>query len=143
MKRAFFLLPLLGAMLLAAPAAAAEHEFLVVAHPSVAIDRVSPAELERIFQKRQTRWADGAAIVPLEQAGAVRAHFYRDVMHISVSQISGFWIQEAMTEGVRPPRLFQSAAQVVRRVSETPGAIGFVSIDADLSGGQVKQLRLE
>jgi ABC-type phosphate transport system substrate-binding protein len=142
MKRAIFFVPLL-AVLLAGPAPAADHEFLVVANPSVAVEHLSAAELERIFQKRQTRWGDGSAIVPLEQSGAVRAHFYRDVMHLSVSQISGFWIQEAMTEGVRPPKLLQSATQVVRVVSDTPGAIGFVSVDADISGGEVKRIRLE
>lgn len=48
-----------------------------------------------------------------------------------------------MTAGVRPPKLFQSAAPVVRTVADTPGAIGFVYVDADLSVGGVKPIRLE
>ena len=125
-------------VMLSGPALAAD--VLVIAHPSVSTDSLSKAELTRIYQKKMTQWSGGGAIVPVDLGGAgdTQTSFYKSIMGMTVGEISNYWIRQAMTVGVKPPRSFQSPELVVKYVSMTPGAIGYVASGTGLDG--VKQI---
>lgn len=134
---------LAGAMVLAsAPLPAQDDGYVVIVHPDVPADRLTTAELGRLFQRRTTHWADGSMVMPVEEAGVVRARFYRDTMRMSVAEVGNFWVRQAMTSGVQPPRLLGSADLVIAYVAATPGAVAFVESSAHL-GTRVKRVAVE
>jgi ABC-type phosphate transport system substrate-binding protein len=119
------------ALATALPAGAEEMGFVVVAHPDVAVDRLTVDELGRIFKKETTRWPDGTPIVPVEVGGTAptRSSFYRATLKLVVGDVTAYWINQAMTTGNNPPKIFSSDGLVMRYVGQTPGAVGFVSPD--------------
>jgi ABC-type phosphate transport system substrate-binding protein len=132
----------LGLVLAAAPLSAQDEGYVVIVHPGVPVDRLSTAELGRLFQRRTTHWTDGTMVQPVEEAGVVRAHFYRDTMRMSVAEVGNFWVRQAMTGGIQPPRLLGSAELVIAYVASTPGAVAFVESSAHL-GTRVKRVAVE
>ena len=127
----------------ALPAGAEELGFVVVAHPDVAVDRLTVDELGRIFKKETTRWPDGTPIVPVEVGGTAptRSMFYRATLKLVVGDVTAYWINQAMTTGSNPPKVFSSANLVMRYVSQTPGALGFVGADTAIDP-QVKRIAI-
>lgn len=127
--------------LLSAPARAEEHQFVVIVHPEVSVDSLGVDELGRIFKKEVTRWPDGTLIRPVELGGtsAARADFYGTTLRLRVGDVTAYWINQAMTTGSNPPKVFSSANLVMRYVSQTPGAIGFVGADTPIDP-QVKRI---
>lgn len=126
---------LLFAVILAGPALAID-DVVVIAHPSVSVSRLGKDELARIYQKKMTRWPDGVSIVPVDTGGAgdTQVRFYQSVLGMTVGEVSNFWIRQAMTVGIEPPRSFRSPELVIRYVSITPGAIGYVAPGTSLDG---------
>jgi len=117
------------AIALSAPVFGDDLGFVVVAHPDVAVDQLSADELGRIFKKESTRWPDGTPIVPVEVGGTAptRSSFYRATLKLVVGDVTAYWINQAMTTGNNPPKIFSSDGLVMRYVGQTPGAVGFVS----------------
>jgi ABC-type phosphate transport system substrate-binding protein len=136
-----------GAVLLAAagslavPAAAEDLGFMVIVHPDVAVNEVTVDELARIYRKETTRWPDGAPIMPVEVGGTAptRAAFYRTILKLMVGDVTAYWINQAMTTGNNPPKVFSSDSLVIHYVGQTPGAVGFVGPGTPLDD-RVKQV---
>lgn len=129
-------------MLVAGPLGAQADDYVVIVHPDVPVDRLSTAELGRLFQRRTTQWADGSPVLPVEEVGVVRSRFYHDTMRMSVADVGNYWVRQAMTSGVQPPRLLGSADLVIAYVAATPGAIAFVEASAHL-GTRVKRIAVD
>jgi ABC-type phosphate transport system substrate-binding protein len=134
---------LAGSLVLAAAAVGAEaDDYVVIVHPDVPVDRLSAAELGRLFQRRTTQWSDGSTVMPVEEVGPVRARFYRDTMRMSVAEVGNYWVGEAINSGIQPPHLLGSADLVVAYVAATPGAIAYVEASARL-GTKVKRITVD
>jgi ABC-type phosphate transport system substrate-binding protein len=129
-------------VLAAAPIAAQDDDYVVIVHPDVPVDHLTAAELARLFQRRTTQWPDGSPVLPVEEAGPVRSRFYQDTMGMSVGEVGNFWVRQAMTSAMHPPRLLGSADLVIPYVASTPGAIAFVEASARLSSS-VKRIRID
>jgi ABC-type phosphate transport system substrate-binding protein len=129
-------------LLAAAPLGAQADDYVVIVHPDVPVDRLTAAELGRLFQRRTTQWSDGTQVMPVEEVGPLRARFYRDTMRMSVAEVGNYWVRQAMTAGVQPPRLLGSADLVIAYVAATPGAVAFVEASAHL-GTRVKRIAVD
>ena len=127
---------LLAGMVASLEARAADDAYVVVVHPDVIVKTLSVRELGRIYKKVVTEWPDRSRISPVELGGTspVRKQFYQDTMNIMVGDVATYWINQAMTTGIKPPRVFPSNELVLKYVARTPGAIGFVTREAILTG---------
>lgn len=116
------------------PARAAS--FKLVAHPRVSLDSLSAAECSRIFLKKSTKWADGSPVVPVDLpvAARVREHFSQAVHKKSASAVDAYWQKQIFTGRDLPPLTKSSEAEVVAFVKATPGAVGYVSVEAVADG---------
>jgi ABC-type phosphate transport system substrate-binding protein len=134
---------LLVAAVTAGPARAGDLDFVVIAHPAVSVQDLSLDELARIYKKETTRWPDGSPIVPVELggAGATRAAFYESTLRLMVGDVTAYWINQAMTTGNNPPKVFSSDSLVLHYVAQTPGAVGFVAPNTPL-GDRVKRIAI-
>jgi ABC-type phosphate transport system substrate-binding protein len=133
------------ALTLTAPArgSAPPAPYLVIVHkdrPETSLDR---RFLSRVFLKKATTWDDGQGVHPVDQASdaRVRQRFSEEVIGRSVAAVRNYWQQLIFTgRGVPPPELDSDDA-VVRFVTRHPGAVGYVSGDANLLNAKVIGVR--
>jgi len=121
---------------LASPAALAGETsaaFVLVAQRENPESALSRDFLSDAFLKKTTRWGTGDAIRPVDQRAdsPVRAAFSASVLRRSVAAVRSYWQQRIFSgRGVPPPEV-ESDLAVIRYVREHPGAVGYVSGQAD------------
>lgn len=123
-------------------AVASEPPYLVIAHhpDSGAVDRNF---LARAFLKKVTSWPNGDGIRPVDQAhgSPIRRRFSEEVIGRSVLAVRNYWQQLIFSGRAVPPPELDSDEAVVRFVLRTPGAIGYVSGEADVRNARVLNFR--
>jgi ABC-type phosphate transport system substrate-binding protein len=116
------------------PVAAAD-DFVVIVHPSVAGAQMRRSALADVFLRKALRWGGGKPAVPVDQSGtsAVRKAFSDSVLGMPAAAAVQYW-QRQMFAGsaLRPPAVKASDAEVIAFVSQTEGAVGYVSKTAAL-----------
>jgi ABC-type phosphate transport system substrate-binding protein len=132
-------LPLAVAWLvLAGPVAPATTEtaarFTVVVNAANPEKSADPETLTEIFLKQKKKWANGEAIVPVDQSvvSAVRQTFTTVVFGQQASAIQSYWQGEVAAGRDVPPPVRTSDDEVVAFVAANAGAIGYVSSAAKL-----------
>ena len=114
-------------------------DVVVIANMSVSANEIDSKTIQRIFYGKKSRWADDTKIVPVMlQSGETHTEFVENILKKSVTKFITYWKQALFTGKGIPPKSFDEESDLVRYVSETPGAIGFVSSSADLK--DVKQI---
>lgn len=135
---------LLGLLVLAGRnAPAATPALRVIVHPANGSSALDRKFLTEVFLKRTTRWGGGEAIRPVDQDvdAPVRRRFSEDVLNRSVNSVKSYWQQMIFSGRAIPPPELESDEEVLRYVARHPGAIGYVSAAADVSGVKVVTLK--
>jgi len=134
---------LLAALVTALPLlASADEAFVVVAHPAVQVERLTRAELSRLFLKRDTRWPDGQGVLVVEPADPeLRKAFAARVHGKSLGALRSYWNQMIFGGHDVPPVEKPSDEAVVAYVREHPGAVGYASPSA--ATGRLRLLSVE
>src|SRR6187401_3797801 len=102
--------------------------FVVIVNKSNPIASLPVTELQRVFRKQTRMWRHGESMVPVDwdATSEVREAFTRLVMGRSVREMSDFWIQQSITQGLAPPSTQKSTRAILRFVASVPGAISYV-----------------
>ena len=113
--------PALGAARIVTPFA------VVVAH-GTADAHLSTRAVALIFRVKQTHWADGTRVEPvnLPVSSALRQAFSQCILGEAPQSMESYW-REMYFHGVLPPHVVDSEQAVLLFVASTPGAIGYVS----------------
>jgi ABC-type phosphate transport system substrate-binding protein len=127
---------------LATYVAAQTTEYKVVTHSSNSISSISKKDLSWLFLKRRTNWSSGELAKPIDQAptSEVRISFTTEVMGRSVRQVESHWNAQVFSGKSSPPKIAKSDQEVLELVKTIPGAVGYVSADADLDGVKVLEI---
>lgn len=106
--------------------------------PETAVDR---RDLALIYRHKKRFWSDGTRVTPvnLPAAEAVRRAFSVAVLGRSPEELDDYW-RERYFHGELPPFVAGSPEAVIRFVTSTPGAIGYVP--ACIADGRVSVLML-
>jgi ABC-type phosphate transport system substrate-binding protein len=134
------MLPLLLAALLSlAGAPPTAKAFIVVAHPDVPVTELPAERLSRIFLKKETRFSDALAAVPVDQPGAsvVRQAFSEAVHRRAARAIEAWWQQQVFGGRGVPPVAVVDDAAVIAFVKGRPGGIGYVAATTPVTGVRV------
>ena len=113
--------------------------YKVIVNPSNGTTQLSRLKVGEMFLKKNTRWADGAPVMPVELPAKtqVRQRFTLEIYGKQVIAISAYWQQMIFGGKAIPPPEKSSDADVVAYVRDTPGAIGYVWAGTDTSGVRV------
>ncbi len=124
-------------------AAAGTPEFQVIVNPQSAVDHLDRSFLSRVFLKRVSHWPDGTPIRPADQRAdaPVRGRFDEDILGRPVIAVRNGWQQAIFAGRDVPPPELDSDAAVVEYVLKYPGAIGYVSRDANVKGARIVEVR--
>lgn len=145
MNRRLFLLALCLALgpIAGERALSAQEGFRVVVHASNPLDVIEKMKLERLFLKKESRWADNSKVQPVDRDAnaAPRIAFSRIVLAKEVSWIKSYWQRQLFSGRDTPPLELDSDRDVLEYVAKNPGAIGYISPSTPLGAG-VKVLRV-
>jgi ABC-type phosphate transport system substrate-binding protein len=125
---------LLGALLAPRPLPAADLRLRVIVHASRAT-ALTNADVRAIYLKQKLYWPDGEAIVAInrESGSDARERFSRAIFGQSSRRMAEYWNRRYFDAGEFPPATLASDDAVVRFVTRTPNAIGYVLTgDGDL-----------
>jgi ABC-type phosphate transport system substrate-binding protein len=107
---------------------------VIVVHPDVVVDDLDKATLRRIFLGKKSRWSDDTRIVPVTlKEGIVHQWFVEDLLDRTIAKYVTYWKQAIFTGRGVPPRSFATEDELMFYVSQTPGAIGYVATDTDVT----------
>ena len=126
-------------VLLSVSALAQGPAYRVIVHPSNEVTSLTRDQVADAFLKKITRWPSGEAIRPvdLHSDASVRQKFARDVLRRSLAAVRSYWQQLIFSGRNIPPPELDSDAAVLAYVLRYPGAIGYVSVDADVADAKV------
>ena len=125
------------------PTIAAGQDFKIVINEANPTSSISKDDLSRCFMKQTNTWISGQPMVPVDQAASsdVRRAFSGAVHGRDVSAVKSFWQRQIFSGRGVPPAEKASDQEVLTFVRANPGAVGYVSADADVSAG-VKALEI-
>lgn len=105
-------------------------QIAVIANKSVPIQNLSDIELLDIYSGDVKWWANGDAIIvfDLKTNNEVRTEFY-EFIGKTPSRMKSIWMKKMLSGEGEPPETFITEEEILKKVSETKGAIAFVGSD--------------
>ncbi|MEP1446429.1 MAG: substrate-binding domain-containing protein [Paraglaciecola sp.] len=104
-------------------------EVKVVVNPSVDPKDLSVEQIRRIFSMRQTTWSNDQTITVYVLANQHQTHqvFSTQVLGMFPYQLDRIWNKLVYSGLGEEPIKLQSEEEMLERVSQKPGAIGYVA----------------
>lgn len=102
----------------------AHADVFVIAHASVDL---KPEDVRDVFVGEKQSASSGK-LVPVDNAAA-QAEFLSKVIKVDAAKYATLWSKKSFREGLNPPAVKGTDAEVVAIVKSTPGAVGYVTKD--------------
>jgi ABC-type phosphate transport system substrate-binding protein len=103
-------------------------EVVVVANNSVKASDVSSDEIKSVFSGEKSSLKDGSHVVPVTlKGGAAHDAFLKKYVGKDDGAFRASWRSLVFTGQGSMPKTFDTEAELVTYVGETPGAIGYVN----------------
>ena len=108
-----------------------ETNLVLITNPSVINDVYRTHTVRAIFGLRLTTWPDGQAITVFVRNSDSQAHldFCRDILRMLPYRLSRNWDRLLFSGTGMIPETVTSDEEMLTRVAETPGAIGYISAE--------------
>lgn len=126
---------LLIAAFVGTPAVAAD--VVVIANSGVPVDALGQNDIEKIFLGKTAKWPDKSRVRFAVLDGDVHESFLKSLVKRTPSQYNIYWKKMMFTGKGSAPKTFETEAELVKYVSETEGAIGYISGGTDANGAKV------
>jgi ABC-type phosphate transport system substrate-binding protein len=139
MKRAtLFLAPLLLLSFMGVQPAAARG-FKVIVNRQCDVTSLSKKQVSRLFLKKVKSWDNDLRVLPVDLPldSSARESFSKEVLGKAPVAVKAYWQQRVFSGRDVPPPEKDSDATVEAFVRTNPGAIGYVSADANVHGVKV------
>jgi len=117
-------------------------ETILIANKLVSTTSLNKNEVKRIFLGKQKKWASGVRIKPVTlKNGAVHDEFVKKFINKTPYSFSSFW-KRAIVSGIGiPPKSYKSEDDIVKYVSITKGALGYISGTTPHNGVKVLSIK--
>ena len=122
-------LRILAAALLLSSNAAAFADQVLVANPSVGAGEVSLNTTRLIFSMQLGQWPDGTPVrvFVLPDDSPIHRAFSKDLLSLYPRQLRRVWDRQLYSGTGQAPETVANQIEMRKRVSTTPGAIGYLS----------------
>jgi len=106
-------------------------DIIVICNESVTESSLDAGDLERIYLGKKSKWNDNKKIrltVLRGKAETKEIHesFLKQYVNKTMSQFGHYWASLSFTGKGIPPKPFETESDLIKYVSETEGAIGYV-----------------
>lgn len=99
-------------------------DVFVACHDGVTI---APADVRDVFLGEK-RFAGAVRLVPVDN-GAAQAEFLDKVLKMNGARYANTWTKKSFRDGVFPPAVKASDAEVLEFIRRTPGGCGYLSTE--------------
>lgn len=123
MKTKSLTLAAIGLLAWALAGAAAAADLYVIGNSGLALSE----EDIRDAWLGDKQMAGGTRLVPLDNAGQQK-EFMERVLKVDAAKYNGIWVKKGFRDGLNPPPVKTSDAEVIAAVKANPGAIGYVAV---------------
>lgn len=115
-------------LLLPTAHAAAEGAIYIVVNKGAKVEKLDDSELRNIFMTKRTQWDDGQDVIALNlpTSDTTRQGFDAAILGLDPDRVQRYWIDRKIRGGNRAPAEAPSAAIILKAVSQSPNAIGYV-----------------
>jgi len=121
----------------------ADSQDIIIIGNKNAADSVTKGEIKEIFLGHKTRWENNESLsFVLFRDEKTYETFLKEYIGKTVSQYSSYWKMQVFNGTGRMPIFFRDKAEIMEFVSETQGAVGFVS-SGNISTDKVKILNVK
>lgn len=116
-------------------------QVVVIGHKAVPTDTLTRAQLLDLYTGDVKSWSNKTPVVVLDLAAQseTKNGFYM-LLGLTSSRIKSIRLKKLLLGEGDPPELLKSEDEVVKKVTSTPGAIGYVS--QSKAGSEVKIIRI-
>jgi ABC-type phosphate transport system substrate-binding protein len=120
--------------------AVGQADVVAVVSAKSTITSLSKNEVADIFLGKTSRFPDGQAVIPIDQAESspLRDEFYTKFTGKSPAQLRAHWSKIIFTGRGQPPPVVLNSIEMKKRIAANPAAIGY--IERDMVDGSVKIL---
>lgn len=127
MKYGAFALFALVFFLWLASAKAEGSNLILVANPSVDVERMTERELADYFLKKKIFWPDQTPVRPIQwiEGQEARSVFLKAILQKSEYELAQYWMYQKLQAGSRPPLSLKSAEAICHFVATVDGSIGY------------------
>ncbi|AWB69131.1 phosphate ABC transporter substrate-binding protein (plasmid) [Saccharobesus litoralis] len=107
-------------------------EVVVVVNANNSITSLSKAELIRIFQGKQDKFATGKKAIPVNQIppSEARQSFDSDMLGRTTKQMTAYWSKQLFSGNATPPKELNGDIDVLKFILASEHAIGYVDKSA-------------
>lgn len=123
------------------PAQTRAANYVVIANPNLAGTEISGTDMRGIFLGAITRIGDRPIQPVVARSGAAHRQFVADRLGKTESGLQNYFRTLVFTGKGSPPKSFATAVEIIDYVANTEGAIGYVNLDADLTGVVLLELK--
>lgn len=116
----------------------------VIVNPDVADRSVSQSSLRAIFSMRMRQWQNGKPIkvFVLPSENTLHVSFSKSILNTFPYQLKRSWDLMVYSGSGQAPTEVGSPAEMLLKVSSTPGAIGYMPEDYLIEGGKNGNIRI-
>jgi ABC-type phosphate transport system substrate-binding protein len=120
----------------ASAAAAAPNAFRVIVNPANPVTELRRAEVRDLFLKRRSHWTSSLPVAPVDLSPTmdVRSEFSREILELSTTAVTTYWMQEIFAGRAEPPRVMSTVSAVLAFVAANAGAIAYIPADTPMDG---------
>jgi ABC-type phosphate transport system substrate-binding protein len=127
------------AIFIIAPSVNAQDVVLIASSNVMVNGSISASDVQNIFLGKKTTWDDGNKITFITlNDGTTHETFLKNYIGKSSSQYKTFWKKQVFTGKGKMPESVDSDQDMVKAISGTTNAIGYVSAGTDI--GSAKNL---
>lgn len=110
--------------------------FKIIVNTNNNTSSITAKEASDMFLKKKTKWANGTVVMPVDLSSnsSVREAFSKQIHNKNTASIRSFWQQAAFSGSGTAPTEKETDSAVIEFVMKNPGAIGYVSSSANITG---------
>lgn len=108
----------------------ANAQVAVIANKSVKAEKINKTELLDFYTSDVKKWEDGQKVYvfDLELKGNLKKDFYAFIGK-SPSRMKSIWMKKMLSGDGDPPPAMKSESEMLKKVENTKGAIGFINYE--------------
>lgn len=100
----------------------------IIANKSVPLNHIERSALLDFYTGDIRRWDDGKAIIlfDLKPKLEIKEQFYK-FLDKTPSRMKSIWLKNMLSGEHDPPEIVKSEEEMLKKVTATPGAVGYIS----------------
>lgn len=115
------------------PVLSAAGDVVLIGNASIGVSTLSKQDIYYIFLGEKRVWENGVKVVfAIQTDKDLNKLFCKNYVGMSASQYTGYWKRKVFTGRGVLPTAFDGNQKMIKFVSETKGAIGYVSAGSNL-----------